>query len=59
MALPHGAVGLSALCDCGSSDYHHLFFSVQYIEDLQSNMSVHALSHLINSIIQEHESEAL
>ena len=39
-------------------DYTHLFFS-RYIEDLQCNMSVNALLYSINSIIQEHKSEAV
>ena len=25
-ALPHGATGLSAVCDCGISDHTHLLF---------------------------------
>ena len=26
MALPRGAIGLSAVCDCGISDHTHLLF---------------------------------
>ena len=26
MALPRGAMGLSAVCDCGISDHTHLLF---------------------------------
>ena len=33
MALPRGAMGLSAVCDCGISDHTHLIFliNVKYI----------------------------
>ena len=33
MALPHGAVGLSAVYDCGIPDHNHLLFLVSHQKD--------------------------
>ena len=30
VALPHGAVGWSAVCDCGIFDHTHLLFSYSF-----------------------------
>ena len=32
MALPRGAMGLSAVCDCGFPDHTHLLFWIQATE---------------------------
>ena len=32
VALPRGAMGLSAVCDCGISDHTHLLFFLYHVE---------------------------
>ena len=42
VALPHGAVGLSTMCDCGVSNHTHLLFTIKKIHVFtrKSNVSV-------------------
>ena len=44
MALPRGAMGLSAVCDCGNSDYTHLLsFLLLMMCSLQQMLEIIAL----------------
>ena len=46
VALPHGAMGLSAVCDCGISRSHSLFFSLTKLKHKTPCKQIYKPSHL-------------
>ena len=50
VALPFGAMGLSAVCDCGISDHSDLLFFVSFYQNKIMNTKVISSLHLSNQL---------